>query len=453
MNEKKDVGVVAGNNYQAPEAYITKTPLTRNYADQFLIFDHGKGVWLWDITGNKYLDFGSGIAVNSFGHGRADFAKIVSDQMKRVVHVSNLYSTAETMNLARRLVASSPRAKDQPFPSISAEEWTAGQRGPYFSAVHLGNSGTEANEGALKYARIYQKRRAAAGGTPNGTKFLAFENAFHGRTMGALSVTHSQVYREINEPLIPGVEFLPFNDLAALKKTLSRDFAAVIIEPIQGEGGLTPISTEFAAELNRLCRELDVVLIADEIQSGCGRTGTLFASQHFGLEPDIITLAKPLAGGLPLSATLVVPKIANVIQPGDHGTTFGGNPVASALACHVWDLINAPGFLAMLQEKNQWLEAGLLKLKRKYKWLGPLKGAGLLRGVEISIPAKGKRRFEPADSAYMPKVVEACRLQGLIVLRSGKNTLRLAPPLVISQSEMAKGLKLLDLALKSLEEA
>jgi acetylornithine/N-succinyldiaminopimelate aminotransferase len=213
------------------------------------------------------------------------------------------------------------------------------------------------------------------------------------------------------------------------------------------------MSPAFAAELNRLCRELDVVLIADEIQSGTGRTGTLFASQHFGLEPDIVTLAKPLAGGLPLSATLVVPKIANVIQPGDHGTTFGGNPVASALGAHVWDMVSDPQFLAMVREKGEWLEAGLLKLRRKHKWLGNLKGVGMLRGIEVNIPAPGKRKFEPADAAFMPKVVEACRQQGLIVLRSGKNVLRLAPPLVISKADLAKGFKLLDAALTTLEKA
>jgi acetylornithine/N-succinyldiaminopimelate aminotransferase len=451
MADKKEVGPAAGNNYNDGAAFETQSPLSRNYADQFLIFDHGKGVWLWDAAGNKYLDFGSGIAVNSFGHGRTDFAKIVAEQMKKVVHVSNLYSTVQTMDLARRLVASSPRAKDQPYRAVDPAEWQKGVRGPYFKAVHLGNSGTEANEGALKYARIFQKRRAAAGGAPNGTRFLAFESAFHGRTMGALSVTHSKTYREINEPLIPGVEFLPFNDAAALRKTLSRDFAAVIVEPIQGEGGLTPMTPEFAAELNKLCRELDVVLIADEIQSGCGRTGTLYASQHFGLEPDIVTLAKPLAGGLPLSATLLVPKIANAVQPGDHGSTFGGNPVACALASHVWDQLSSPEFLAMVKEKGEWLAGGLLRLKRKHKWLGQLKGEGMLRGIEINVPAPGKRKLEPADAAFMPKLIEACRQQGLIVLRSGKNVLRLAPPLTISKSEMAKGFKLLDAALSSME--
>jgi acetylornithine/N-succinyldiaminopimelate aminotransferase len=451
MEDKKDVGPSAGNSYNDGAAFETQSPLSRNYADQFLLFDHGKGVWLWDAAGNKYLDFGSGIAVNSFGHGRPDFAKVVAGQMKKVVHVSNLYSTVQTMDLARRLVAASPLSKDQPYRAVDPAEWQKGVRGPYFKAVHLGNSGTEANEGALKYARIFQKRRAASGGAPNGTRFLAFESAFHGRTMGALSVTHSKIYREINEPLIPGVEFLPFNDIETLRKTLTRDFAAVIVEPIQGEGGLTPMTPEFATALNKLCRELDVVLIADEIQTGCGRTGALFASQHFGLEPDIVTMAKPIAGGLPLSATLLVAKIADAIQPGDHGTTFGGNPVACALGSHVWDLITAPSFLPMVQEKAAWLETGLLRLKRKHKWLGQLKGVGMLRGVEVNLPAPGKRKFEPADATFMPKLIEACRQQGLIVLRSGKNVLRLAPPLTMTKSEMAKGFKLLDAALGTLE--
>lgn len=444
-------------NYDAAEAWETQSPLSRNYADKFLLFSHGKGVWLWDTAGNKYLDFGSGIAVNSFGHGRADFARIVAEQMRKVVHVSNLYSTPETMGFARAIVASSPRSADQPYREISPEDWQSGKRGPYFKAVHLGNSGTEANESALKYARIYQKRKLEAGKAANGTKFLAFENAFHGRTMGALSVTHSKVYREINEPLIPGVEFLPYNDINALRKHLTKDFAAVIVEPIQGEGGLTPMDPEFAAELNKLCRELDVVLIADEIQSGTGRTGVLFYSQSCGLEPDIITLAKPLAGGLPLSATLLVPKIADAIQPGDHGTTFGGNPVACALATHVWGQVSTLEFLIKVAERGSWLEKGLKKLRRKHKWLGKLKGAGMLRGIEVNLPPQpvpaGTKaaRLQPADPAFMVKVVEACRKQGLMVLRSGRNVIRIAPPLIIGKSDMNKGFALLDQALSTLE--
>ena len=439
-------------DYTAQAAWETKSPLARNYGDKFLMFDHGKGVWLWDSAGNKYLDFGSGIAVNSFGHGRADFAKIVSDQMRKVVHVSNLYTTPETMDLARRLVASSPRAVDQPYKTISLEEWREGATGPYFKAVHLGNSGTEANEAALKYARIYQKRKLENGKAANGTRFLAFENAFHGRTMGALSVTYSKIYREINEPLVPGVEFLPFNDPVSLRKTLSKDFAAVIVEPIQGEGGLTPMTPEFAAELNRLCRELDVILIADEIQSGTGRTGVIFYSQTCGLEPDIITMAKPLAGGLPLSATLLVPKIADIIKPGDHGTTFGGNPVACALASHVWSQVTTLEFLIKVAERGSWLEKGLKRMRRRHKWLGQLKGAGMLRGIEVNLPpALAGGKPQPAHPAFMVRLIEACRLQGLIVLRSGKNVLRIAPPLIISKTEMNRGFVLLDQALTSLE--
>ena len=216
------------------------------------------------------------------------------------------------------------------------------------------------------------------------------------------------------------------------------------------------MTPEFAAELNQLCRELDVVLIADEIQSGTGRTGAIFYSQSCGLEPDIITLAKPLAGGLPLSATLLVPKIADAIQPGDHGTTFGGNPVASALASHIWQEITSLEFLIKVAERSSWLEKGLKKMRRKHKWLGRLKGAGMLRGIEISIPNNGSAKpikGQSADPAFMVKVIEACRQNGLIILRSGKNVLRIAPPLIISKTELNKGFVLLDAALTSLEKS
>ena len=438
------------SSFSKPEIFEEKPPIARNYGDRFLVFDHGKGVWLWDRGGNKYLDFGSGIAVNSFGHGRSDFARIVSTQMKRVVHVSNLYSTPQTINLVRKLIGSSPLSKHQPYHPVEK-----GGTGPYFKSVHLGNSGSEANESALKYARIYSKRKA----NPNGTKFLAFESAFHGRTMGALSVTHNKTYREPSDPLIPGVEFLPFNDVEALRKTLDSSFAAVIVEPIQGEGGLTPMTLEFAAELNKLCRLHDVVLIADEIQTGIGRTGKLYGSEWFGLEPDIVNLAKPLAAGLPLSATMLTPKIADIVQPGDHGSTFGGGPVTCALAGHVWDMITAPAFLPMINEKSAWLERGLEALRKDHKWLGELRGKGMLRGVVVNIPESGglpgdtsPKPGEAADPAFMVALIEAVRKSGLIVLRSGKNVLRLAPPLIINEQQLRHGFELLDKVLTTVEK-
>lgn len=402
-------------------AYIKNPPFTRNYADRFLVFEKGKGTWLWDREGKKYLDLASGIAVNSFGHGRSDFARIISRQMKTLAHTSNLYTTEATLEFARRLVLSSPLATDQP--------WNKDRHPGYFGGVHLGNSGSEANETALKYARIYGKRKE----NPNGFKILAFQNSFHGRTMGALSCTWTAKYREPSEPLVPGVTFLPFNDVQALRDTLSREFCAVIVEPIQGEGGLMPMTADFARELNTLCRKLDVVLIADEIQCGMGRTGTLFASEALGLEPDIITLAKPLAGGLPASATLVRPRINDIIHPGDHGSTFGGNPVAAALGSAVWDLVTQPDFLAEVQATGTRFREYLGPLRETWPWIGALRGKGMLIGLEINKPA---HPHLPADGDDMVRLIGCMLDAGVIVLRSGQNVLRLAPVLQLSAKDL-----------------
>lgn len=409
-------------------AFIKNPPFTQNYGHSFLVFSRGKGVWLWDRLGKKYLDFSSGIAVNSFGHGRKDFAALVKKQMSTLAHTSNLFTSESTLDFARRLVSSSPLAKDQPF---SLERYPG-----YFGGVHLGNSGTEANEGALKYARIYAKRKP----NPNGFKILAFENSFHGRTMGALSVTASAKYREPSEPLIPGVVFLPYNDCEALEKTLSREFCAVIAEPLQGEGGLDQMSPAFVQTLNKLCKDLEVVLIADEIQCGMGRTGTLFASEALGLEPDIITLAKPLAGGLPASATLVKPAINDLIHPGDHGSTFGGNPVAAALGCKVWDILSDPETLKTIQETSKNLGARLDQLKAQFSFLGKTKGKGLLLGIEIMNP---KNPSEALSADAMAQLLDVLLDTGIIVLRAGKNILRLAPPLSLRPKDLDAAMNLL----------
>jgi len=416
------------SHYTFNGAFVSHPPFTRNYADSFLLFEKGKGVWLWDHLGKKYLDFGSGIAVNSFGHGRADFAKIVARQMKTLAHTSNLFTTEPTLGLARRLTGSSPLPADQPYKDASPSH--------YFAGVHLGNSGSEANETALKYARIHAKRKAK----PNGFKVLAFKNSFHGRTMGALSATWTEKYRTPSEPLVPGFEFIEFNDVDTLRKVLTSDFCAVIVEPVQGEGGLNPVTPAFAAALNERCRTLDITLIADEVQCGMGRTGTFFASEQLGLEPDIITLAKPLAGGLPASATLVRKAVADSIHPGDHGGTFGGNPVACALGCHIFDFVNTPAFLNNVRELSRHFRDGLTELKTRYPFLGNLKGLGMLVGLEINEPGT----LGPGSSDTIARLLDVARDNGLIVLRSGTNILRLAPPLTMNTREAEKGLVLLD---------
>ena len=377
----------------------------RQYAEQLLMIDHGEGPYLYDTEGNKYLDFGSGIAVNALGYGREDLAKIACDQMKKVVHVSNLYTTEPAVVLSAKLAATGD-----------------------FAAVHFGNSGSEANESALKYARLYAGTKHG----PGKHKIACFTNGFHGRTLGALSCTPKEKYQDPFKPLLPGVEVFPYNDPEALEKGITDDFAAVIVEVVQGEGGLDVMLPEFAGKLNGLSVEKEMILIADEVQTGCGRTGEFYASTWAGLKPDIITLSKPLAGGLPLSATLIPEKINSLLTIGAHGTTFGGGPVTTAVASCVLDQIFTPEFLAEVHEKGNFFAGELKRMAERFPALGRVKGRGLLLGLEVH------------NAEKIPAVMEQARDGGLLVLRSGTNVLRFAPPLIITQEEITEGLAVLD---------
>ena len=400
------------------EGMVHTSALPKQFGSDFLVLAEGKGVYLYDANGKKYIDFGAGIAVNALGYGRKDLAKTAYAQMRRLTHTSNLYTSFPTLELGDKIIAS---AADKGFPC---------------AAIHFGNSGTEANEAALKYARLYAKRKKGDGNF----KILSFSNAFHGRTLGALSVTPSPLYQEPFAPLLPGTETRAFNDTQALEACLDRSFAGVFVEVIQGEGGLISMRKDFAESLNRLCAEHDVILIADEVQTGLGRTGTLFASEAVGLAPDIITLAKPLAGGLPLSATLIPEKINELLKPGEHGGTFGGGPVTTAVAGRVWDIVTKPSFLAWVQEKGEVLATELEKIARRHNSgicrTGEVRGKGLFRGLEIIAP-------EEKQADLMKTILTKARKKGLLLLRSGKNIIRIAPPLIITAKEIQCGAALL----------
>ncbi|HUX22476.1 MAG TPA: aspartate aminotransferase family protein [Spirochaetia bacterium] len=396
------------------KSYVYDPPFPKSYSRELLIFDRGEGVYLVDEEGNRYLDFGAGIAVNALGYGREDLAETAAAQMRKLIHTSNLFTSEPTIKLAERLVALGG-----------------------FAAAHFGNSGTEANEAALKYARLYAFRTRGAGHS----KFLSFDSAFHGRTMGALSVTPNPTYQEPFEPLVPGVEVLPYNDPDKLAAALDSSYAGVIVEVIQGEGGLRTMSRAFAEALNETCRRHDVMLIADEVQTGLGRVGYPLASELFGLEPDIVTLAKPLGGGLPLSATLLPPKVNDLVQVGDHGSTFGGGPVTAAVSNRVLDTVLDAGFLMEVRKKAVLLEEGLQKILSSSGIVSELRGSGLLRGLVLS----DRANLQVSD------VVSAARAKGLVTLRSGKNVLRIAPPLVISHEQIAEGLSILTQVLSELE--
>ncbi|MBN1697070.1 MAG: acetylornithine transaminase [Spirochaetales bacterium] len=387
-------------------AFIKNPPLPKNFASEFLLVQKGHGIYLEDNAGNRYLDFGAGLAVNALGYGREDLADIACEQMKKLIHISNLYATPPQIACAEKLIATG-----------------------HFAAVHFGNSGSEANESAIKYGRLYALRTKG----PGHHKILCFHNAFHGRTMGALSCTPTPKYQDPFVPLVPGVESIDYNDCKGLEKVLDERFAAVIVEVIQGEGGLAMMSGEFAAKLNERCKTLDIILIADEIQTGLSRTGTLYAGEAVGLEPDIITLAKPLAGGLPMSATLIPEKINDLLAVGEHGTTFGGGPVTTAIANKVLDILTDPAFIRAVEQKGALLKKRLLELSGKFDFLGEVKGKGLLQGVEADCSVE-----------EIGTIIRMALKKGLLILRSGKNVLRIAPPLVISENELLKGCSILE---------
>ena len=385
--------------------YAHHPPFANNYSRKLLVIDRGEGSRLFDADGNEYLDFGSGIAVNALGHGRADLAQIAADQMKKVIHVSNLYTTEPALQCAGRLVHLGD-----------------------FEAAYFGNSGTEAVEAALKFARLYSLRSKGEGKH----RIASFTGAFHGRTMGALAATPTAAYQDPFKPMVPGYLTLPYNQPELLDENLTGDFAAVIVEPLQGEGGLQAVTPAFAAELNRICAERDIILIADEVQTGLGRTGEIFASSWAGLKPDMITLAKPLAGGLPLSAVLVPEKVNRHIRVGEHASTFGGGPVTTAVASAVLDLLCNADFIESVREKGEQLRTRLAAICDTVPLAVGVRGRGLLQGLEI-----GYRGEETKNR--MGKLLEKLQAEGLLTLRSGSNILRLAPPLVIEPDEIDSG--------------
>ncbi len=372
--------------------------------DRDLTLVKGKGTKLTASDGRVYLDFAAGIGVNGVGYGDTRVVAAIRKQAQQLIHASNLYHSEVTSRLAERLVALS-------FPA----------------RVFFCNSGTEACEAAIKFARRI--------GKPQGRfEIIAFERGFHGRTIGALSLTWNPKYREPFEPLMPGVRFVPWNDAAAVAAAITPQTAAVFLETIQGEGGVRPAKADFLQELARLCKARGVLLVADEVQCGLGRTGKLFAYEHAGVTPDILTLAKPLGGGIPMGATLVREELASAIQVGDHGSTFGGNPVAAAASMAVLDRLTSPGFVEDVAKKGAFLVKSLRRLQRRFPQLADVRGMGLMLGAEF----KG---------AAAP-VLAGLRERGVLATRAGEHVLRLLPPLVVRRPEIRTFLEALESVLQ-----
>jgi predicted acetylornithine/succinylornithine family transaminase len=389
------------------EKYIVPT-----YVRPPVVFTHGQGAYLFDDQGQRYLDFAAGIAVNALGHADEQWLAALTEQAGRLTHVSNLYYTVPQIELARRLVKNS-----------------------FADRVFFCNSGSEANESALKFARKYARSHHKSGDNFTKTGIVAFSASFHGRSMGALSTTYKSKYREPFAPLVPGVTFADFNDLASAAQAVNQDSCAVIVEPIQGEGGVNPADPAFLKGLRALCDENNALLIFDEVQCGLGRSGKLWAYETYGVTPDMMNLAKPLAGGLPIGATLVTEAIAQIMKPGDHGSTFGGGPLVCSAANVVFDRVNQPQFLAQVRESGAYLVDRLRDLDSPQ--IVSVRGAGLLIGLELRSP--------------VAPLVTAAREQGLLVINAGENVLRLCPPLTVTPAEIDQAVDILERCLEVLE--
>jgi predicted acetylornithine/succinylornithine family transaminase len=385
-----------------------KRLLLNNYRQAPVVMTRGEGCVLWDVAGRRYLDMTAGIAVCVLGHGDAGLADAISAQARRLVHASNLYYLDNQLRLAEAL-----------------------SRRAFKGRAFFCNSGTEANEAALKIARRYQ---AVVRGKPERTELVAFENGFHGRTMGALAVTGQEKYRSGFGPLVGPTRFLPFGDAAALRAAITDQTCAVIVEPIQAEGGIMVPPAGYLQELRRLCTETGTVLIFDEVQTGVGRTGTFYGFENEGVVPDVVTLAKGLAAGVPIGAMLANEEISRGFEPGTHASTFGGNPLATAAALYVQHAVDAGGLLERARDVGAYLGSSLLRLaeRRKPKTRGA-RGRGLLQGLII-------------DGDAGPIVARA-RAGGLLLSVAGGNVVRFAPPLIVTKAEVDEAIQILDAAL------
>ena len=373
----------------------------------------GKGARVTDTQGREYLDFVSGIAVNAFGHAPAGLASAVAKQMRQLGHHSNLFANTPAITLAQALAQATG-----------------------YPRVFFCNSGTEGVETALKFARA----RAVAKGLA-GRDIVAFRGGFHGRTGFAVSTTWTPAYRAPFEPLIPGVRFADFNDLAGLDTAIDAHVAAVIVEPVQGEGGAVAAQHKFLQALRQKTSAVGAALIFDEVQCGMGRCGQLLASQHYGVTADLVVLSKALGGGIPLAAVLVTADVAETLKSGMHGCTFGGNPVAATAGNWVLSRVNRPGFLARVRKRGKELGAGLEALVKKHSSLVAVQGLGLLRAVELQADAP----FDP------PALVQSALARGLLVVRGGERAVRLLPPLTVTPEEITEAVERLDAALSDLE--
>jgi acetylornithine/N-succinyldiaminopimelate aminotransferase len=386
---------------------------TYNRAD--LAFERGEGAYVWTDAGRRFLDFGSGIATSSLGHGHPHLVQAIAEQAGKVMHVSNLYRVPQAEKLAARHVAAS-----------------------FADSVFFCNSGAEANEGMVKAVRKYH----AENGHPEKFRMICFEGAFHGRTLAMLSATGNEKYLAGFGPAVEGFDHVPFGNMNAVRDAITPATAGIMIEPVQGEGGVRPADLRFLRELRAVCDEFGLLLALDEVQTGMGRSGKLWAHQWAGIEPDVMSSAKGIGGGFPLGAVMAKEAVAKHLKPGTHGTTYGGGPLACAAGNAVLDVVLAPGFLDQVDRVARHLWRGMLALAGHHpRVIQGVQGAGLLLGLRL-VP-------EVSNGAMQAECVE----QGLLTVAAGMNVLRVAPPLIITEVEVDEALAALDRACLALTPA
>jgi len=383
------------------------------YARADLAFERGEGAWLTSTDGQRYLDFAAGVAVNVLGHAHPHLVAALTEQVQKVCHVSNLYRIPQGERLAERLCAET-----------------------FADVVFFGNSGAEAMECAIKTARKYH----STNGAPERFRIIAFEGAFHGRTLATLAAGGQKKHLDGFGPVVEGFTHLPFDDAAAVRRQVGPETAAIVIEPLQGEGGVRMPSIAFLKSLRQICDEHGLLLIFDEVQTGVGRTGHLFAYQKLGVTPDIMALAKGLGGGFPVGACLATAEAAKGMTAGTHGSTFGGNPLAMAAGNAVLDVVLAPGFLERVRQTALLFRQRLAELKDRHPAvIAEVRGDGFLIGLRALVP--------PAD------LVDAARAEGLLTVAAGENVVRLLPPLIVGEPEIAEAIDRLDRAATRIEQS
>ncbi len=394
------------------EGYIEKAEadILHTYNRFHLVLDHGNGVYLYDTDGKEYLDFAAGIAVQALGYGNKEYNDALKVQVDKLLHTSNLYYNVPIANAAERLKKASGMDR-----------------------VFFTNSGTEAIEGAIKAAKKYAYTRDGHAGH----EIIAMNHSFHGRSIGALSVTGNKHYQEPFEPLMPGVKFAEFNQLDSVKSLINEKTCAIIFETVQGEGGIYPATQEFMEGVKALCEEYDILLILDEIQCGMGRTGSMFAWQQYGVKPDIMTSAKALGCGVPVGAFLMTEKVAEMsLKPGDHGTTYGGNPFVGAAADKVLEIMERDHITDHVKQIAPYLEQKLDGLMEKYDFITARRGMGLIQGLVSEKPV----------GQIAARAIE----EGLLIITAGSDVIRFVPPLIIEEKHVDEMVEKLDRVLSSM---